>query len=113
MEPPEQQGREDILRIHLRDKPVKDVDFGALAKASQGFSGADLKCVIDVAVEEKLMEALETGTAQPITQKELAKAVKNHKATTREWFNAARNYALYSNEAGLYDDVLKYLNIKK
>ncbi|UYQ95301.1 ATP-binding protein [Chitinophaga horti] len=113
VEPPEQQGREDILKIHLRDKPVKDIDFVALAKASAGFSGADLKCVIDVAVEEKLMEALNTGTPLPVTQKELAKAVKNHKATTREWFNAARNYALYSNEAGLYDDVLKYLNIKK
>jgi transitional endoplasmic reticulum ATPase len=113
VEPPEQQGREEILKIHLKDKPVKDVDYASLAKASAGFSGADLKCVIDVAVEEKLMEALESGTAMPVTQKELAKAVRNHKATTREWFNAARNYALYSNEAGLYDDVLKYLNIKK
>lgn len=113
VEPPEQQGREDILKIHLKNKPIRDIDYASLAKSSAGFSGADLKCVIDVAVEEKLMQALESGTTEPITQKELAKAIKGHKATTREWFNAARNYALYSNEAGLYDDVLKYLNIKK
>ena len=35
------------------------------------------------------------------------------KASTREWFNSAKNYALYSNDSGLYDDILVYLKIKK
>ena len=29
--------------------------------------------------------------------------------TTREWFNSAKNYALYANDAGLYDEILKYV----
>ena len=53
------------------------------------------------------------GSLQPITTKDLLKAVKQHRPTTLEWFSSARNYALYSNEAGLYDDILKYLKIKK
>jgi hypothetical protein len=35
------------------------------------------------------------------------------KPTTKEWFLTARNYALYANEGGLYDEILTYLGIKK
>lgn len=111
--PPETEGREEILKLQLRNKPVSDINYNALAKATPGYSGADLKAIVDIAIEEKLLEALQKGVPQPITQKELLKAAKIHKPTTREWFNTARNYALYSNETGLYDDVLKYLDIKK
>lgn len=111
--PPETEGREEILKLQLRNKPVSDINYNALAKATPGYSGADLKAIVDIATEEKLLEALQKGVPQPITQKELLKAAKTHKPTTREWFNTARNYALYSNETGLYDDVLKYLDIKK
>ncbi|MEC5148162.1 AAA family ATPase [Chitinophaga sp. 212800010-3] len=111
--PPETDGREEILKLQLRDKPISDINFSAIAKATAGYSGADLKAIVDIAVEEKLLEALQKGAPQPITQKELLKAAKTHRPTTREWFNTARNYALYSNETGLYDDVLKYLDIKK
>ncbi|MBV7534102.1 tetratricopeptide repeat protein [Chitinophaga sp. sic0106] len=111
--PPDQEGREEILKIQLRNKPVDSIDYRAIAKATPGYSGADLKAIVDLAIEDKLMEALQKGIPQPITQKDLLKATKSHRATTREWFNTARNYALYSNEAGLYDEVLKYLDIKK
>ncbi|SHL82955.1 Tetratricopeptide repeat-containing protein [Chitinophaga jiangningensis] len=111
--PPDQEGREEILKIQLRNKPVDSIDYRAIAKATPGYSGADLKAIVDLAIEDKLMEALQKGIPQPITQKDLLKATKLHRATTREWFNTARNYALYSNEAGLYDEVLKYLDIKK
>ncbi|RAJ10924.1 tetratricopeptide repeat protein [Chitinophaga skermanii] len=113
VEPPAQKGREEILKIHLKGKPVEGIDYSAIAKVTEGYSGADLKAIIDIAIEEKLLEALQSGTPSPITQKELVKATKTHRATTREWFNTARNYAMYSNESGIYDDVLKYLNIKK
>jgi hypothetical protein len=41
----------------------------------------------------------------------LAAAAGQVKATTREWFATARNYALYANQGGAYDDVLKYLKM--
>jgi hypothetical protein len=43
----------------------------------------------------------------------LLKALKLHRSTVTEWFGSARNYALYANESGLYDDILKYLKIRK
>lgn len=113
VEPPDEQAREDILRSILKDKPAADIEIGKVATASKDYSGADLKAVVDIAVEDKLRESMSKGALQPITTKDLLKAIKQHRATTLEWFSSARNYALYSNESGLYDDILKYLKIKK
>ncbi len=49
---------------------------------------------------------------QPITSRDLL-AAATPKPSTRDWFDTARNYALYANQSGLYDDILAYLNIKK
>ena len=109
--PPDVTARADILRIQCRGKPLDAIDFPALAKKTDGFSGADLKAVIDAAVEAKLREAMRAGRPMPLTSKDLLAAAKSLKPTTREWFASARNYALYSNQGGLYDDVLKYLKL--
>ncbi|MFN8528949.1 MAG: AAA family ATPase [Anaerolineae bacterium] len=40
---PDRQGRQDILKVHTRGKPLgTDVDLPSLAKATIGFSGADI-----------------------------------------------------------------------
>ena len=31
--------------------------------------------------------------------------------TGSEWFSTARNYALYSNQGGIYDEILKHLKL--
>ena len=111
--PPDQPARADILRLLLKGKPVGAVDFDALAKKSEGFSGADLKAVVDVAVEGKLREAMSTGRVQPLAERDLAQALKQHKPTVRDWFQTARNHALYANQSGLYDEILAYLKIAK
>jgi transitional endoplasmic reticulum ATPase len=111
--PPDKKARVEILDVMLRDKPTEKVDIEALAKQSEGYSGADLKAVVDIAVEAKLPESLKQNRVVPVTQSDLKKAVDRHKPTTKEWFNTARNYALYSNESGQYDDILQYLGIKK
>lgn len=106
--PPDAEGRASILEILLKGKPVKDVAVRDIAKKTEHFSGADLKAVIDLAIEEKLKSAMKTGVPEPLTTKDLLKAAGTHKATTREWFTTAKNYALYANESGLYDEILKY-----
>lgn len=113
IQPPDQEGRESILNILLKDKPLKDIDYSGIAKNLKDFSGADMQALVDVAIEEKLRESFKTGVPEPLTTKDLLQAAKKVVPSTKEWFTTARNYALYSNESGLYDDILKYLNIKK
>ena len=111
--PPDQAARVSILRLMLRGKPVDGVDFVAVAKKTEGFSGADLKALVDLTVEAKLREAMDAGELKPLTGKDLLEAAKRHKPTVRDWFETARNYALYANQSGLYDDILAYLKLTK
>lgn len=111
--PPDVAGREAILKILLKDKPLGSVDLAAIAKVTDDFSGADLMSVVNRTIEDKLREAFTAGGIQPIQTKDLLKSAKQVKPSTKEWFTSARNYALYSNESGIYDDILEYLKIKK
>jgi transitional endoplasmic reticulum ATPase len=109
--PPDAPARAATLRILLKGKPVADIDHDHLAKKTDGFSGADLKAVVDAAIQAKLKEAMKTGKPSPLTTKDLATAAASIKPSTKEWFATARNYALYSNQGGAYDDILKYLKL--
>jgi transitional endoplasmic reticulum ATPase len=113
VQPPDVQGRESILQILLKEKPLGNIDYASLAKQTNDFSGADLKGVVDIAIEEKLRESFEKGTPLPLQSKDIANAIKQVKPSTKEWFTTARNYALYANDSGLYDEILEYLKIKK
>ena len=45
---PDIKGREEILRIHVRNKPMaEDVDLKVLAQSTPGFTGADLENVVN------------------------------------------------------------------
>ena len=111
--PPDLEARATIFRLKLEGKPVEAIDYSSLAKKTTEFSGADIEAVIDIAIETKLEESFSSGVPQPLKTKDLQAAVKKHLASTKEWFSTAKNFALYSNETGLYDDVLDYMKIKK
>lgn len=109
--PPDESARAVILEVLLRDKPKDSIEYGKVAKVTEHFSGADLRGLVDLAIEEKLRDALRSGDVKPLSTKDLLAAAREAKPTTREWFATARNYVLYSNQGGQYDDVKKYLGM--
>ena len=47
---PDIRGREAILNVHVKDKPLaEDVDLGAVARGTPGFTGADLENLVNEA----------------------------------------------------------------
>ncbi len=110
--PPDAPARAETLKILLEGKPAQDIDHQQIASKTAEFSGADLKAVVDRAVEGKLQEAIKTGRPTPLTTKDLLAAAKSVKPSTREWFATARNHAIYANQGGIYDDILEYLKLK-
>lgn len=110
--PPDAEARAEILRILLTGKPCDGIDAGKVAARAEEFSGADLKAIVDLAIEDKLRHAMKTGKQESLTTSDMISAIRKVKPSTKEWFATARNYALYSNEAGIYDDILKYLKMK-
>ena len=111
--PPDQPARAEIVKIMAEGKPVTGLDPAGLAKRTNDFSGADIKAVFDQAIEASLSEAMKAGRIVPVTARLLAKTAKQVKPSTRKWFESAKNYALYANQSGFYDDVLEYLGIQK
>ncbi len=111
--PPDASGRAAILKAQLKDKLHENIDYEKVAAATPEFSGADITALIDHATEAKLEEALAKGEMIPLTTKDLLAAAKKVKPSTREWFATAKNYALYSNESGQYNEILDYINSKK
>jgi len=111
--PPDTTARAEIAKIHARGKPLVDFDPEALAKKTEGFSGADIRAVFDQATEQALSEAMKKGSIVPVSGKFLTSSAKDVKPSTRKWFESAKNHALYANQSGFYDDVLVYLGLKK
>lgn len=69
---PDLDGREAILKVHTRDNPLADdVDLRSIAKATPGFSGADLANVVN---EAALLAA--RRQARQITHKDIEDAVE-------------------------------------
>ncbi len=109
--PPDEPARAAILKVHLRERPTRSIDYGKVASQTNGFSGADLAGVVSSAVSLKLDEAMRTGEAKPIETGDLLKAAGRVRPTTSDWFATARNYVLYANESGLYDAVKPYVRL--
>ncbi|MFZ6028776.1 MAG: AAA family ATPase [Chloroflexota bacterium] len=111
--PPDYEARLAILKIHLAGRPVANPDLPALARQTDGFSGADLMSIVESATEAALQDALRTGEIRPLTNADLRKALAAARPTVVEWLETARNYGNYANESGFYDDVMDYLKNDK
>lgn len=70
--PPDVKGREEILKVHSRNKPLgNNVDLNKIAKATAGFTGADLENVMN----EASLLAARTKSKQIVMQ-HLQEAIK-------------------------------------
>ncbi|MFJ3084876.1 ATP-binding protein [Streptomyces sp. NPDC086838] len=111
--PPDAPAREAILRYHLRDRPIENVDVGKLVRATDGLSGADLAHLCEVAAERALLDSVRTGTVRMINSKDLLAAAKETVPSAEPWFASARNVAMFANEGGAYDDLVAYLKKRR
>ncbi|MBR3920633.1 MAG: ATP-dependent zinc metalloprotease FtsH, partial [Oscillospiraceae bacterium] len=86
---PDVKGREDILKVHTRTRPLApDVDLKVIAKTTQGFTGADLENLVN---EAALLAARKNRKA--ITEEDIEEATikviagpekKSHVVTERD-----------------------------
>ncbi|MCO4745666.1 MAG: ATP-binding protein [Proteobacteria bacterium] len=107
--PPDLAARVYILERHMSEKPSDGLDFKTLAAKTHGFSGADLVHLADTAVERVLDEILSGKPQRSVTMADFGAALREVQPSTRPWTEMARNYALYANEGGAYDDLADWL----
>jgi len=111
--PPDKAARESIITHHLKDRPMSDLDINDIAAHTDHYSGADLAHLVESAAEFAMHESISSGNARPINMNDFAKALREVRPSTKPWFETARNYAMFSNEGGVYDELLEYLRTHK
>lgn len=108
--PPDVVARTAILENLLSDKPkADDINIEAIAKKTVGFSGADLKHLIETA-EDEAIDQMMSGKQDVLLDQSLLKiALKQVSPSTTEWLAIARNYVEFANDGGKYNDVKEFL----
>lgn len=107
--PPDEQAREDIFELYLKDLPMQELDYQALAEITEGFSGADIKGVVDRVGERTIEQILKSGEELKISQDDLMDVIDETKPSTSEWFAMAKNVVEYANVSGVYDELEEYM----
>lgn len=107
--PPDATAREHILRRHMAGRPQEAIDFAGLATQTEGYSGADLVHLADTAIEGALEEALSGGALRPVRTGDFGRALREVRPSIGPWVDVARNYAIYANEGGAYDELAAWL----
>lgn len=107
--PPDGEARSEMFRVKLHGTPIAVLDFAALARHSEHFSGADIDGVINRAKDELLAEIVESGEERPLTQADLLAAAAQSEPSTHDWLKTARNLVKFGGRDRSYKDVEKYL----
>ena len=98
-----------MFEMKLRDVPKAELNWGALARGTKGFSGADIDGVIEMAKDSALSRELEGEVGSVVTEKDLLEAAEEAEPSTSEWLKTARNLVKFGGAGPAYKDVEKYL----
>jgi len=80
---PEEEGRENVLKVHTKNMPLgKDVDLKEIAKKTNGYTGADLEAVVREAAMVSLRESIESKEVKNAHFEEALK--KNQPSVTKQ-----------------------------
>jgi SpoVK/Ycf46/Vps4 family AAA+-type ATPase len=111
--PPDLAARVAIFRVHLRDRPLEDIDFDVLAQNSEGLSGADIMYVCELATESAMMDSLETGTPRSIRMGDFLDPLTTITPSTIPWLESAKTVVDYGTDDGTFADLRQYLKKMK
>ena len=109
--PPDRIARAQIFQLELADRLIETgINTDALAAATSGRSGADIRAIVERASDAAIDATLEQGREVPVSGRMLTDAIQATRSTVAEWLTTARNHATYSNEGGRYDEILAFLD---
>jgi SpoVK/Ycf46/Vps4 family AAA+-type ATPase len=112
--PPDEKARVEILKIHSRGKNVDPtVPWDKLSSQMEHFSGADIRQVVEQAVERAVSDAIRSGDLRPVNHTDFKISLKTRRPTTMEWLRRSRNYVNFANKDGYYDDLQEFLERAK
>ncbi len=111
--PPDLEAREAIFRHHLATRPIAGIDVRALAKATEGYTGADIAHVCETAAEFAMVDSVRSGSVRMISQADLQRALSEVSSSAGPWLETARTVVEFANSSGQYDELRTYLRQRR
>ncbi len=104
---PDPESRKQIFALALQDKPVSpDVDFAKLALLTEGYSGADISAIVNIATEQAMQRYFATKYLQDITFADLLFAIDQVKPRVKQWYAKANKIITERNEQEGYEELI-------
>jgi transitional endoplasmic reticulum ATPase len=104
--PPDEEAREAILKLHMTNRPVEEIDYLRLAKETKNLSGADLKAVCEIATSIPLKESYKTKIKRKITMVDMRAAIGKTKSIMTQWFNMAKEQVIKRRLEDQFSDLI-------
>jgi transitional endoplasmic reticulum ATPase len=106
--PPDAVARAAIVQRALAGKPADEVDVVAVAAATEGFSGADLSHLATTALQQAMVESMNSGALVPVTTDAMLAAVGRIIPSTTSWFDQVAPVLEYGVDDGTFDQLRSY-----
>jgi hypothetical protein len=91
-----------LFKLNLKGRPLDPrLNFGRLARLTEGYSGADIKEVANAAAAIPWKEALKTRRERPITVRDFLKATSGKHAVTSSlpaWYSSVKKFLIEEEE---------------
>ncbi len=106
LKPPEYKSRKELFKYYTRNKPVSKLDFGRLARATMGYSPADIERIADKAAMLPLLHEYEHHTSREYTMKDVLSILKDKDysgSSLDEWYSMVKKDVITKTETQVVD----------
>ncbi len=101
--PPDYKTRKQAFIYNTRKMPIGHISFGRLARATIGFSQADIEEICDKAALIPAAEEDRTGRRRKIRMKDFLRMIKAHGNTLDEWYAMVKKGIISKTETQIVD----------
>ncbi|MBI5003173.1 ATP-binding protein [Candidatus Woesearchaeota archaeon] len=104
---PDLESRKQIFSLALKDKPVSsDVVFEKLAALTDGYSGADITAIVNIAIDQAMQRYFATKYLQDLTLADLLFGIDQVKPRLKQWYSKANKIITERNEQEGYEELV-------
>ena len=104
MAAPNYKERKAAFKLHTKNKPIGGLfSFDRLARASMGWSGADIADVCDKAALRVAVEVDKTGKNRKIQMKDFIAIIKKKSSSLDEWYSMVKKDVISKTETQIVD----------
>jgi AAA+ superfamily predicted ATPase len=104
--PPKYRDRLGLFRLYLRNKPKGWINYGRLARATTGYTPADIERICDKAAMRPLLHEYKFNKEAKLTMKDMLAVLKDKDmsgSTLDEWYSMVKKDVISSTETQIVD----------